>query len=300
MRATISTSITLLALLAATTTLASAQHFSEEDNLDPERQLHAEQARTHRRNVFNRIRRTSALAGIRRQMTERFQAAKDRALETAGEDGAVAHTDHDRAMSSQLRGAIKAGSLEKALNNMLNDPRGLMDSTTSFPECVDQTPADCIALINDEIANDPEARVLFPNGVTFDVRKKREPTDDNYNMVVIRLHQENTVKGKFGGGEVDYPFLWKYFDEQTQQVEEVELGPWDCAMLVPLSGQQCCDMVRNSVPALDVNGRHIECYFELPEEAEEDKVILVWDATTGTIVDDAIPHTPTLEETDVL
>lgn len=66
-------------------------------------------------------------------------------------------------------------------------------------------------------------------------------------------------------------------------MEEVELGPWDCAMLVPLSGQQCCDMVRWSVPSLDVNGRHIECYYELPEEAEENKVILVWDPTTGTV-----------------
>ncbi len=195
MRVDISTSVALL-LLVATLTLVRAQHYVEEDNLDAERKLHAEQARTHRKNVFNRIKRTSALAGLKRQMTERFQTTKDRALETAGEGGAIADTDHEHAMSSQLRGAIKAGSLEKALNNMLNDPRGLMDSTTSFPECVDQTPADCIALINDEIANDPEARVLFPNGVTFDVRKKREPTDDNYNMVVIRLHQENTVKGK--------------------------------------------------------------------------------------------------------
>lgn len=177
--------VTLALLLMATA--ATAQHYSEEDKLESERQLHAEQARTHRRNVFNRIQRTSALAGIRRQMTEAFQTAKDRALETAeGEqDGAA-----DHGMSSQLRGAIKAGSLEKALNNMLNDPRGLMNSSTAFPECVDQTPAACIAMINDLIASDPEARILFPNGVSFDVRKKREPTDDNYNMVVIRLHQD--------------------------------------------------------------------------------------------------------------
>ena len=187
MRADISTSVALL-LLVATLTLVRAQHYEEEDNLESVRQLHAEQARTHRKNVFNRIKRTSVMAGLKRQMTERFQTTKDRALETAGEG--------EHAMSPQLRGAIEAGSLEKALNNMLNDPRGLMDSTTSFPECVDQTPADCIALINDEIANDPEASALFPNGVTFDVRKKREPTDDNYNMVVIRLHQDNTVKGK--------------------------------------------------------------------------------------------------------
>ena len=137
---------------------------------------------------------------------------------------------------------------------------------------------------------------------------------------------------------MDYPFPWKYFDEQSQQVEEVQMGPWDCAMLVPLTAEQCCDMVKSSVPALDVNGRHIECYFEEPEVADEDKVILVWDASTGTvssflllclfaflqlyhlivltlilpaplcktfriicqIVDDAIPHTPTLEETDVV
>ena len=177
-----------LALLLMAATAAMAQHYPEEDKLEAERQLHAEQARTHRRNVFNRIQRTSALAGIRRQMTEAFRTAKDRALETAeGEQDGEVHAGHG--MSSQLRGAIKAGSLEKALNSMLND-RGLMDSTTSFPECVDQTPAACIAMINDEIANDPEARVLFPNGVSFDVRKKREPTDDNYNMVVIRLHQD--------------------------------------------------------------------------------------------------------------
>ena len=180
--------VTLLCLLLMATT-ATAQHYSEEDKLESERQLHAEQARTHRQNVFNRIQRTSALAGIRRQMTEAFRTAKDRALETTeGEQDGAAHADHG--MSSQLRGAIKAGSLEKALNNMLNDPRGLMDSTTSFPECVDQTPAACIAMINDEIANDPEARILFPNGVSFDVRKKREPADDNYKMVVIRLHQD--------------------------------------------------------------------------------------------------------------
>lgn len=91
------------------------------------------------------------------------------------------------------------------------------------------------------------------------------------------------MKGKYGGGEVDYPFPWKYVDEQTQQVEEVQLGPWDCAMLVPLTAEQCCDVVKSSVPALDVNGRHIECYFEEPEVADEDKVILVWDASTGTV-----------------
>ena len=82
---------------------------------------------------------------------------------------------------------------------------------------------------------------------------------------------------------MDYPFPWRYFDEETQQVEKVELGPWDCAMLVPLTAEQCCDMVKSSVPALDVNGRHIECYFEEPEVADEEKVILVWDASTGTV-----------------
>ena len=160
-----------------------------------------------------------------------------------------------RESASQLPSAVRTSirSLSE-LSDMLRDgpvdERGLFESHMYFPECIGLSVEQCEDLIEQEIAENPD---LFPGGVVFDVRSKRQITDDTYNYVVLVTDEVGEhVTGRLGDGVVEYPFVWR------KDGAEVEIGPWDCDMVTPLKMAECCAYIKASVPGVDDNGRHIE------------------------------------------
>jgi len=192
--------------------------------------------------------------------------------------------------ASQLPPAVRTSIQSLAeLGNMLRDnegsaldERGLFETHKYFPECIRLSVDQCEDLIEQEIGENPD---LFPGGVVFDVRSKRQITDDTYNYVVLVTNDTGEhVTGRLGDGVVEYPFLWR------KDGVEVQIGPWDCDVGTPLTTWECCAFVKASVSGVDENGRELECYIQPPETPENSKLVIVVDPTTGTIVEDAIPH----------
>ena len=44
----------------------------------------------------------------------------------------------------------------------------------------------------------------------------------------------------------------------------VSVGPWDCDTGIPLSPEECCDMIKTSVPHADVKGNFLDCHVSPP------------------------------------
>ena len=42
------------------------------------------------------------------------------------------------------------------------------------------------------------------------------------------------------------------------------IGPWDCDIGTPLTVEQCCNLIKASVPEADERGNHIDCYVDPP------------------------------------
>ena len=162
-----------------------------------------------------------------------------------------------KASASQLSPDVRASirSLSE-LGDMVHDnqgsaldERGLFETHKYFPECIGLSVEECEALIEQEIVENPD---IFPSGVVFDVRQKRQITDDSYNMVVLVTNDEDHVVGRLGDGVVEYPFVWR------KNGVEVEIGPWDCDVGTPLTSSECCTFIKASVPGVDDNGRELE------------------------------------------
>ena len=90
-------------------------------------------------------------------------------------------------------------------------------------------------------------------------------------LLVLGTH----VDGLFGsaGGEsmgmVWYPFKWvlppgTYGDTDYANPIEIDVGPWDCDVGAPLTVDECCSLIKSSVPFADVNGNFLECYANYP------------------------------------
>ena len=107
-------------------------------------------------------------------------------------------------------------------------------------------------MVEQEISENPD---MFPAGVVFEVRNKRQITDDTYNYVVLVTNDEDHVVGRLGDGVVEYPFVWR------ENGVEVEIGPWDCDVGTPLTSSECCTFIKSSVPGVDDNGRELEVSF---------------------------------------
>ena len=193
--------------------------------------------------------------------------------------------DRRRESASQLPSAVRTSirSLSE-LSDMLRDgpvdERGLFESHMYFPECIGLSVDQCEDLIEQEIAENPD---LFPGGVVFDVRSKRQITDDTYNYVVLVTDDVGEhVVGRLNDGLVEYPFVWR------KDGAEVEIGPWDCDMVTPLKTAECCAYIKASVPGVDDNGRELECYIQPKELPDDSKLVIVVDPETGKVVDS--PH----------
>jgi len=131
----------------------------------------------------------------------------------------------------------------------------------TFPECVGKTKDECLALIETvetELSNLPGG--LSGNELLEDVEQARYQNADDYYYVGLRTNLAEThVTGILGDGLVFYPFDWC-----TSAGGCAPIGPWDCDMGTLLTTTACCAMIKASVPTADVNGNHIECYFDPP------------------------------------
>ena len=55
-----------------------------------------------------------------------------------------------------------------------------------------------------------------------------------------------------------------YFHKHFIHLGCYDIGPWDCNIGTPLTVEQCCTMIKASVPDVDVNGNNIDCYVDPP------------------------------------
>ena len=70
---------------------------------------------------------------------------------------------------------------------------------------------------------------------------------------------ETHVVGVLGDGMVFYPWQWCTKDNGC-----IDVGPWDCDVGTPLSVEECCNLIKVSAPAEDVNGNYIDCFVDPP------------------------------------
>ena len=153
------------------------------------------------------------------------------------------------AVRTSIRSLSELGNMVHDNQGSALDERGLFETHKYFPECIGLSVEECEALIEQEIVENPD---VFPAGVVFDVRNKRQITDDTYNFVVLVTNDEDHVIGRLGDGVVEYPFVWR------KNGVEVEIGPWDCDVGTPLTSSECCTFIKASVPGVDDNGRELE------------------------------------------
>lgn len=225
----------ILAAAAAATTL------SVDARLDPKTTVTKQKLRQANNNNANRANMNNPnLPNPNRQLSPRqLQEMVGRRRESASQLPSAVRTSI-RSLS-ELSGMLRDGPV---------DERGLFESHMYFPECIGLSVDQCEDLIEQEIAENPD---LFPGGVVFDVRSKRQITDDTYNYVVLVTDEVGEhVTGRLGDGVVEYPFVWR------KDGAEVEIGPWDCDMATPLKTAECCAYIKASVPGVDDNDRELE------------------------------------------
>ena len=135
--------------------------------------------------------------------------------------------------------------------------------TVEFEECIGLTVEECEALIQQDVASNPE---LFENQASLSpqVVKVREAGDADYYYVALRTNLAGTgVIGVDGDGLVYYPYDW-CIPTATGTPYCREIGPWDCDVGTPLTVDQCCTMIKASVPNADVNGNELTCFPDYP------------------------------------
>eukprot|EP00584_Thalassiosira_punctigera_P006179 CAMPEP_0172525406 /NCGR_PEP_ID=MMETSP1067-20121228/420_1 /TAXON_ID=265564 ORGANISM="Thalassiosira punctigera, Strain Tpunct2005C2" /NCGR_SAMPLE_ID=MMETSP1067 /ASSEMBLY_ACC=CAM_ASM_000444 /LENGTH=251 /DNA_ID=CAMNT_0013308643 /DNA_START=31 /DNA_END=786 /DNA_ORIENTATION=- len=170
------------------------------------------------------------------------------------------------------------------------DHRELPAVTTLFSECQGKSLALCEALINAFVrANAPLfAGLVDAYGSTeikFEVKQVRESQDEDYYNVGLRTNLAEThVVGILNDGMVFYPWKWclpsgspawpdtqALVDSHCDAAELyqnnvccIEVGPWDCDVGTPLTVEGCCNLIKDSVPAADVNGNYLDCHTDPP------------------------------------
>ena len=111
--------------------------------------------------------------------------------------------------------------------------------------------ADCIAFIESEISKIGLATIEIV------VHEKRNLDQEGYNKVVIVTNEmADKVVGRGRDGIVSYPFMWddKFAGSRL-------LSPWNCVNITP---EDCCLMIKQSVPNPDTNDNYIECHIFVP------------------------------------
>lgn len=131
--------------------------------------------------------------------------------------------------------------------------RDLYEETTTFPECLERTLEQCIAILNAQLLElEIDAEMI--------VHEKRKSSGEGYNKVVIVTDMTaELVKGREGNGQVLYPFMWN--DPVVGLISLGIDGRFDCHNKSP---EECCALIKDSVAGKDVNGNEIECHIFVP------------------------------------
>jgi hypothetical protein len=161
--------------------------------------------------------------------------------------------------------------------------RALMHVVADFKEeCMKKHVNYCIAQIRHTLAQYPD---VFGGRSDFDfqVNKIREASDEGYNLVALRTNEAETgVVGILGDGMIWYPHPWCTVEQCF------EIGPWDCEVGIPLTVEQCCSMIKDTVPGEDINGKTLECYPDPPIGSESNPVnpgrVIIHTDAAGTVV----------------
>jgi len=139
------------------------------------------------------------------------------------------------------------------------EQRELLHFTVIFEECVGKTLEVCKGLIQAEVTANPS---LFENRehLDYDVKTIRASDSSDYHLVGMRTNEAEThVVGVLGNGMVFYPWDWC-----TTASTCYAVGPWDCDVGIPLPVEDCCNMIKSSVPYPDLNGNLLDCYVDPP------------------------------------
>ena len=111
--------------------------------------------------------------------------------------------------------------------------------------------ADCTAFINNEITKIGIATIEIV------VHEKRNLNQEGYNKVVIVTNEmADKVVGRGKDGIVSYPFMW-----DDALAGSRLLSPWNCVNITP---EDCCLMIKQSVPNKDTKDNYIECHIFVP------------------------------------
>lgn len=116
--------------------------------------------------------------------------------------------------------------------------------------------------------------------------KPKKPTDADYYMIGLRTNTEGTaVTGITGDGMIWYPYQWvlpagTYGGNVYTEDTAIDIGPWDCDVGTPLSIEECCNLIKTSAPAADINGNTVDCYPSYPigsamDPVQENRVIIL-------------------------
>ena len=159
-------------------------------------------------------------------------------------------------LATALSKIPSTGGADRGLQQ--EESRELMHFTVVFDECLGQTLEACKSLIQAAVDKDPaifEGRTFL----NYDVNKIREGGDSGYYLVGLRTNEDETgVTGILGDGMVWYP--WDWCDTNGCQT----IGPWDCDVGTPLTVEQCCNMIKATVPNPDLQGNMLDCYPDYP------------------------------------
>jgi len=153
--------------------------------------------------------------------------------------------------------------------------------TLSFDECNRLEVAECESIIEHMFEDDPS---LFrdTDHLYFFEETLQQPGADNYNYVSMMTNAGGThVAGHLGDGVVHYhnpnydrENVWCTSDtpcphepNHLRHLTEkccFAVGPWDCDTGVPKTPEDCCNMIKSSVPPTDDVGNAIICYTAFP------------------------------------
>lgn len=172
--------------------------------------------------------------------------------------------------------------------NVDQDHRMEVRYTLSFDECHNLDVAECEAVIEQMFEDDP---ALFKtDSIYFFEETLQQPGDDNYNYVSMVTNAAGThVAGHNMDGVVHYnnpnydrENVWCTSDtpcpgEPNHLLHLPEkccfaVGPWDCDTGVPKTPEDCCNMIKSSVPPTDDIGNEIICFTAFPLGSEQNPI----------------------------
>lgn len=150
-----------------------------------------------------------------------------------------------------------------------------------FTECKDLTLEECKTVIT-RLQSDGTLFGRNVDNVNYEVDTLQQPGAQNAHVIGIVTDMEGThVTGYSGDGIIRYynpnfarQSVWCISNEpctyNQNRILEIDdkccfnVGPWDCDNGNPKTVDECCDMIKSSVPGPNTDGKEIECHIAHP------------------------------------